>query len=214
MTDSIHNTKYVIYMHTNIITGKSYIGKTINGMERRWQQHKSKSIKNNDNFKFYNSIRKYGADCWEHEILFYCLNDNNFLNEVEIKLIEDWNTHHNGYNSTKGGDGGLGSGIDHPCWGRKHTKESKKIMSKNITGEKHSSFDGFYIYQNIKFTSTRSLGNFIGTSKRSIRKWCIEFDKPISTPSYTHSKFLQSLGTKEEIVGLTYADIGFSFEPI
>lgn len=53
-----------LYKITNIITNKSYIGWTGKTVEGRWATHKTDALKNKDNRKFYNSIRKYGIDCW------------------------------------------------------------------------------------------------------------------------------------------------------
>lgn len=33
------NVSFCIYMHTNIITGKQYIGLTSKGIEKRWKSH-------------------------------------------------------------------------------------------------------------------------------------------------------------------------------
>ena len=214
MTTSIYNTQYVIYIHTNIITGKSYIGKTTQGMEKRWNRHLSNSNRNKDNFKFYNSIRKHGTDCWTHEVLYYCLlEDDQYLYEVEEQLISDWNTYHNGYNSDKGGVGSK-SGINSYWYNKKHTEKTKISMTNSRTGINNYKFTGYYCYHKNKNETTKLLGNIVGLSGFTISNWFKNLDKNITNKNYSHSKFLQSLGTRDEIVGKTFADIGFWFESI
>ena len=214
MIISIYNTKFIIYKHTNNITNKSYIGKTVEGISRRWNKHLSESKRNEDNFKFPNAIRKYGADCWEHEILYYCANDDDqHLYEVEKQLISDWNTYHNGYNSDGGGNG-FRSGINHPMYGKKHSEETKRKMSTSTSGSNNYRFVGYYKFNQHKYPSSKGLSEHLDVSDSSVRKWCKCNFIVISNKSYTDLNFLQSLGTRDEIVGKTFADIGFSFESI
>jgi hypothetical protein len=73
-------------------------------MEYRWNQHITESIKKTTNTKFQNALRKYGVNCWEHKILFEC-NTNDEAKSKEVEMIELYDSYHDGYNSTKGGDG-------------------------------------------------------------------------------------------------------------
>jgi group I intron endonuclease len=117
-----------IYIHTCTITGKSYIGQTINGMENRWKRHVSDARRNTDNYKFYNAIRKYGADVWTHGILVQTKSQAESDSE-EIRYIDEYDTFQNGYNGTEGGGGSSGS---------KHTAETKAKLSAINTGKKHT----------------------------------------------------------------------------
>ena len=56
---------WCIYMHTNKINGKKYIGQTFQNIEYRWRQDGS-GYKGQP---FYNAIEKYGWDNFEHKIL-------------------------------------------------------------------------------------------------------------------------------------------------
>ena len=56
-----------VYLVTNLISNKHYIGKT-NHKNIRWSQHKSKARTKTSNH-FYNSIRKYGKENFTFEIL-------------------------------------------------------------------------------------------------------------------------------------------------
>ena len=98
-----------IYKYTNKINGKSYIGQSID-IERRQYNHKSSAYneKANDyNSQFHQAIRKYGLENFDYEILVE-LNDKNFtpqtLDNLEKFFIKQYNSYHNGYNATEGGD--------------------------------------------------------------------------------------------------------------
>lgn len=115
-----------IYMYTNNITNKSYIGQTIN-LKKRKQSHENS--KRND--EFHKALREYGADNFSFIILEKILGIDKKevktkLNELEINLISKYNTRHpNGYNLSKGGEG---------CKDRILTKEHKRKISESNKG--------------------------------------------------------------------------------
>lgn len=94
-----------IYMITNIVNGKVYIGQSQH-IELRWQQHRNRpfnsSYKEYDSY-FYRAIRKYGLENFTFEVLEECNLDE--LDEKEIFWIKKRNsTNPNyGYNLTDGG---------------------------------------------------------------------------------------------------------------
>lgn len=96
-----------LYKITNLVTNKCYIGWTGDTVENRWERHKSDALKARDNRKFYNAIRKYGVEVWQIDTLFE-VSTKNEAKEKEIELIDLYGSYHNGYNSTKGGDGNNG----------------------------------------------------------------------------------------------------------
>jgi group I intron endonuclease len=96
-----------IYKITNTITEKVYIGYTSSTVENRWLQHKNNALKQESNRKFYNAIRKYGTDVWTIEVISETITVNE-AKEQEIAFIELYDSYHNGYNATKGGDGNNG----------------------------------------------------------------------------------------------------------
>ena len=217
MTTSIYNTSYIIYKHTNTITGKSYIGKTVYGLELRWYQHCRDMNKYNAKFQY--ALRKHGIKCWTNEILYVSFEqDDKHLYEVEEQLISDWDTYHNGYNSDTGGDG-VGSGNGHPMWGKivsvTHRENISKAKRGKLLGIHSSKFIGFWVYDNIKYDSSVIMSKKLNIPKRVCVYWCKEYNlKKVHYSSYGRSKFLQSLGTKEEIVGKTFKELGFDFEPV
>lgn len=107
----------VIYKLTNLINGKIYVGKTIQPLKRRLARHqRTKSM-------IGNAIRKYGWEKFKVEIIDVC-NNLEQLNDREKYWIAMLKClYPNGYNHTRGGDGGA------TTTGRKHTEETKRQMS-------------------------------------------------------------------------------------
>ena len=95
----------LIYKATCLTTNKSYIGQTINLLEKRKRKHCRDSINRNgksyDN-KFYRALRKYGIDNFKWEILYNNIVEDQ-LNIAEICVIYINNSFYDGYNSTEGG---------------------------------------------------------------------------------------------------------------
>jgi group I intron endonuclease len=99
-----NNIMAFVYKITNNINNKSYIGWTSKSVDNRWKKHKFYAFNKISNGKFPNAIKKYGVDCWDVIILIE-VDSNDTAKKLEIEFIEKYDTYHNGYNSTKGGDG-------------------------------------------------------------------------------------------------------------
>lgn len=97
----------IVYKIKNLITEKVYIGWTSFTVDERWSTHVKDATRGGDNRKFYNAIRKYGADCWSKEILLEVASKDE-AKQKEIELIAEHNSYYDGYNATKGGDGNNG----------------------------------------------------------------------------------------------------------
>lgn len=92
-----------IYLVTNKINGKQYVGKTKFDINTRWIQHKSEAKRLKPNVHFIRALNKYGYDNFQVEELEKCPDENLF--ERERYYIKQYNTFQNGYNSTLGGEG-------------------------------------------------------------------------------------------------------------
>lgn len=95
-----------IYKITNKQNKKAYVGQSIN-IEHRWYQHKWEAIAEEYpmyNYTIHKAFRKYGIDSFIFEIIEECEKEK--LNERECYWIDFFDTFHNGYNETSGGEGG------------------------------------------------------------------------------------------------------------
>lgn len=95
-----------IYVITNLINSKKYVGKTTTTIKERWKEHCSDSKKYRCNKRpLYDAFNKYGIENFKIEELEY-VKDNNQLSDREIHWIKELQTYgQTGYNATKGGDG-------------------------------------------------------------------------------------------------------------
>lgn len=88
----------IIYGYTNLESGKMYICKTIHP-KRRWNEHRYCEYKNGWHKDYQNNPDKY-----EYSVIEYDVPEDK-LNEREIFWISFFDSYHNGYNLTPGGEG-------------------------------------------------------------------------------------------------------------
>jgi group I intron endonuclease len=113
-----------IYKITNTINGKCYIGETTKtDPEKRWKEHKSTIKRGVGCPALQNSVIKHGIDNFKFEILIICFDEDRY--KYEIEYIKKYKTLiPNGYNILEGGPGGSFKG-------KKHSEETKQLLSKN-----------------------------------------------------------------------------------
>lgn len=114
-TNAKDNT-FSVYMHTNTINGKKYVGITSKEPNRRWKGNGS-GYRNNEHF--WNAIQKYGWDNFEHYVIYQELSLDE-ASSIEKELITKYNTNNPnfGYNLTSGGE-----------YGQELSDESRRKMS-------------------------------------------------------------------------------------
>lgn len=161
---AIYNDTYCVYIHTNKINGKKYVGQTINGNNpnKRWDNGRGYE----HCIRFFNAIKKYGWDNFEHEIIASNLTAKEADN-FERTLIAKLNTTNPeiGYNIELGGvknrviseatrkkisESHIGSanpmygvrltGNKNGMYGKQHSEETKKKISDAISGENHPNY--------------------------------------------------------------------------
>jgi group I intron endonuclease len=113
--------KGYIYKIKNIINSKEYVGCTITTLKKRFEGHAWRCINSDSNTKFCNSIRKYGIENFNIELIEEC--DVKVIYEREKHFINEFNTFNIGLNSTIGDEG---------CLGYKHSKEIREKISSTI----------------------------------------------------------------------------------
>lgn len=97
-----------IYLVTNTVNGKQYVGQTTTTIPKRWKQHVYESNLGRHQYGLYLAIRKYGAESFTvTEICAIKAASRDemrvALNAAEIEFIKLYGTYENGYNQTLGG---------------------------------------------------------------------------------------------------------------
>ena len=95
---------YILYCHLNKINGKMYIGVTSeSSVEDRWGRYPERAYESCRHF--YNAIKKYGWDSFEHFTLLEGV-DYRIIEDLERYMIKKYNTSDReyGYNILEGGN--------------------------------------------------------------------------------------------------------------
>lgn len=133
--NSSENT-YCVYKHINKTTGMIYIGLTKYGdnPNKRWKR--GIGYKRQHQNYFYNAIKKYGWDGFDHIVVKNNLSQQE-AKDLEIKLIAEVHDINPKllYNVSPGGDLGCGfKGPENPLYGKKKSPEHVKHMSESRKG--------------------------------------------------------------------------------
>lgn len=115
---------YSVYIHTNKVNGKKYIGVTRQKPERRWNSGKGYKA----HPYFYSAIQKYGWDNFDHFIVE--VDSPELMYQLEKQYIEYYKTtdHRYGYNVSLGGDAGCYLGKN--CGTKEYYEENKDRFHK------------------------------------------------------------------------------------
>lgn len=157
--------KYTVYMHVNPTNHKIYVGITCRPCQERWQNGLGYR---RDQPVFYNAIKKYGWDGFEHIIFAENLTENE-AKHMEILLIALYKTNctkyrnpEYGYNMTDGGDivgkcseetkrklsilakKRLEDPTNHPMYGKHFSEDTRKKMSDAQKGKRIGESNSFY----------------------------------------------------------------------
>lgn len=93
-----------IYRIVNDINNKIYVGLATTSIEERFATHlKDCHKRTHEKRPLYAAMNKYGIEHFRIELIEEC--DIDFLAEREQYWIEFYDSYHNGYNATLGGDG-------------------------------------------------------------------------------------------------------------
>ena len=136
----------LVYKVTNIITSDVYIGRTKHSLDYRKSRHLRKALVKKIKNKFYNAIRKYGQDNFKWDIILDNLTWDESKRIETIEIIK-YNSFHNGYNSTIGGE----------CGPKPSIAEDKGIEILKLANE------GIHINE---------IGRILKIKKHNIRRYC------------------------------------------
>lgn len=141
----IYNGPYCVYIHTNKINGKMYVGQTIYGDDpnKRWKN--GTAYRNSPHF--WNAIQKHGWDNFEHEVVasHLTLSEANHFEELLIAILNTMDPDV-GYNAKSGGENNILSEETKKRIGDAHrgiplSDETKKKLSEirkgRILSEEH-----------------------------------------------------------------------------
>ena len=177
-----------IYLITNIVTKKVYVGQSID-IQRRWAEHQARAFNNNNNCydkPLYRSMRKYGLDKFVLSVLCEC--ESNQLNELEAYYITKLDCIvPNGYNVQSPAE------ICAPVYGVRKCQQCGKTISyatvHNLCREcymkstrrvvRPSAEELKQLLYQYNFVT---VGKMFGVTDNAIRKWCKSYGLP------THSK--------------------------
>lgn len=155
----------LVYIATNKINGKLYIGLTTKGLKFRKYNHFSDAKRKKTNSLIHKAIRKYGRDSFSWKVLCECKNKKELM-EKESFFVENYNTYaynknSNGYNMTKGGD-------DCPMYyddiKKRHSINTKKALSDPEVKHRQK------LNTKIAFTDPEIKKNLIRGQKKSWNK--------------------------------------------
>lgn len=90
--------------------------------------------------------------------------------------------------------------------------ELVSIHKDNNKGSTNGMFRGYWIYKDEKFTSVDELSAKLNIGTMTVWNWCKKNHVEINRRKYLLSPFLRNLYKLDDIIGLTYKDIGFNFE--
>lgn len=104
-----------IYKWTHKLTGKCYIGQSIQDPNQRRLEHINDSKYTTKTYHFHNALRKYGIEAFDWEVIDTAKSLDE-LNQLEEKYVYEYDSINNGYN------------IRQPGNNKKHSKESIERM--------------------------------------------------------------------------------------
>jgi hypothetical protein len=137
----------IIYIATNLINGKQYVGQTKTLLRKRINEHIRR--KNRTHFEY--ALNKYGLNNFYIFIIKYPKEELNEWETYYIKMFNTFNTS-NGYNHTTGGgvwevsdatkkkDSIAKSGKNNYWFGKHHSEETLEKMSIAQSGENNTMF--------------------------------------------------------------------------
>ena len=196
----IEGGTYSVYIHTNTINNKRYVGTTSKvPAYNRWCKTSGAGYRRNK--RFFQDIQKYGWDKFEHEIIASGLNEHEASNMEKI-LINKLNTTNPdyGYNTEHGGL-------------RKNEADRKAKISKSISGEAHPLY-GTHVPEERKERIAEAMRGEKGYwyGKKLPQETLDKMSKALKGRQITTEKFLEH--TKENSKPVICIETGISYSSI
>jgi group I intron endonuclease len=207
MASCLDIEKGEIYMVTNKVTNKSYIGQAPKfmgcnnqswGASGRWKRHIRDSKKTQEKNLFKEAIREFGEQNFELKVICEC--DRSEMDALEQKYIAEYQTMEpNGYNMTTGGRKGT-----------KHSEEAnrrKLNRNRNLSEEAKKNISVAQIGKRCETTSRkREEDNELPKNITPIRKEGVivgyqvkKFPMGIEKPEYIYKTFKNKYNTEKAL---------------
>jgi group I intron endonuclease len=119
----------IVYLVTNLVNGKQYIGQTYRTIKRRWNEHVWDAYRGEASY-FHRAIKKHGKDSFKTEILQTCTSKAELDKQEKFYINKLKTLKPKGYNLALGGSSVM--------QGRKMSKKSREKMSKASLGKPKS----------------------------------------------------------------------------
>lgn len=154
-----------VYLITNLVNGKVYVGKSVNP-DGRWHDHKKVGIGGKDKyptefFAIHAAIHKYGIDNFQFEIIDqFDTEKEAYSAETSMILLSCSNLKKHGYNCNLGGEGGIVPNEEtrQKLIAAQNRPEKKKISS-DMMKKRHQDNPGFLsaVHRGNQYTKGRVL---------------------------------------------------------
>jgi group I intron endonuclease len=191
---------YIYYLKSP--SDKFYIGQTIN-INNRWNKYKCIRKELCRQPHLFNSLKKYGPENFEYEILDICY-DQEELDDAEKYWIRYYNSVENGYNIRNGGKNGRGMTES----GRKILSEKSKLQWKTMSQEQKN-----YIINQTKKANIGKKASYETKLKMSMsRKGKSTWNKGIPATKETIEKLKNNMNKKETIENNIITHIKYKYE--
>ena len=132
MNDDIMKKSMVIYLITNRINGKKYVGQTVRMLKDRMYQHL------NGDLYIDLAIKKYGIENFTVEILDECKTLDELNEREQYRIAELGTLHPNGYNMTTGGSNAIPTEAVRQKLSESHilAYQDPEILARHSAGQK------------------------------------------------------------------------------
>lgn len=196
-----------IYMTRNNVNGKLYIGqhtRTMNpkDIDDSWYLGSGDAL--------HMAIAKYGEENFTREIIYECESKPE-LDYMEKVFISYYNAVKNeDFYNIAGGGQGVGSGENHPMYGKRHTAEAKRKISDAVRGERNPMYGKSHTDETKKKISMSK----VGISIPHTEEWNCKIGLSNSKPVAQYNKdgeliaVFKSRTEAEEITGIQHQCIG------
>lgn len=167
---------WCVYIHTNKVNNKTYIGITCKSPKDRWRG----GANYKHNVYFNNAIMKYGWDNFEH-IIFAENLSNDEAHKIERSLIALWksNKRQYGYNLSSGGESSH-SGCKHSSETREYLRQINlgnnnprcRVKRKEIVANKPKTKQVYCVELDKVFSSIQQAADLFNIEASNISKCC------------------------------------------